>query len=96
MLLLVVITGFVIFLIAEERKGRRENEAIRLDCDMSSMFLEMLDDPFMDDKKWMEWLPIFEYADSEVKRLAPRLSLGNRAKLVRTRIFKEDITGTND
>lgn len=30
---------------------------------MFHMLMELLDDPAMTDRKWAEWLPVFEYAD---------------------------------
>jgi len=58
---------------------------------MSSKFWELVDDPFMNDSKWKEWLPIFEFSDEEVRRKT-KLPLGNQARLVRTRIMDQDLT----
>ncbi len=78
----------------DTKHANRQSRGIRLDCDMSAKFRELLDDPTMNDEKWKEWLPVFEFADTEVKRLAPRLanSLGNHGKYVRSRIL--DLPGS--
>ena len=74
------------------RQAREEKEAVFLDCDMSSKFRELLDDPFMNTEKWKEWLPIFEFADIEVRRKC-NLNLGRNADFVRSIISNRDLTG---
>ena len=81
------------WVVKDYRESKMESQAIHLDCDMSSKFKELLDDETMTDDKWRDWLPVFEFADAEIRRKAPRLSLGNQAYLIRTRILDEDLTG---
>lgn len=91
MFLFLVVTGVALFLIIEERKGRRESKAIQLDLDMSRMLQELFEDPFITDSDWREWVSIFEYSDSEIRRMHKDLR-PNRADFIRKMVFGENVT----
>lgn len=61
----------VIWLIASERKTRKWMKAFDLHSDMFNKYVELADDPIMSDRKWKEWLPIFEEADRICARDCP-------------------------
>lgn len=90
MIFIPVVILVIWIVVRDLKEAKSESEAIDLDCLMSKKFLELHDDPFMNDKKWREWLPVFEFADEEVRRKAPRLSLGNQTRIVRTMIPDQD------
>jgi hypothetical protein len=70
MTVIVVLAVLVFLLLAgNERRLRRWMKAYDLHQDMLSKFKELIDDPFMSETKLKEWLPIFEHADEEIKRI---------------------------
>ena len=56
-------------------KTKRRARAILLYDDMTKKYDELSKDLLMNDRKWKEWLPIFEYADNTIKRECPELGL---------------------
>ena len=72
------------------KEAVRERKAVFLDCDISSKFRELLDDPTMTTQKWKEWLPIFKSADEEVKSKC-NLNLGGNSDLIQAIISNGDL-----
>lgn len=79
------------FLWQHKRDLKREDKALILYSDMKHKIKELSDDPSMSYLKWKEWLPIFEEADLECRRLHSVTARGmyDLADLVRD-IIKDD------
>lgn len=61
---LVLLSGiFLVCLWKDRRRHKRWAQADQIRNDLFNKYLELCDDPFMNDAKWKEWIPVFEYAD---------------------------------
>ena len=95
MIFIPVLALVFLLIIKDWKQTNKDSEAIALDFDMACKFRELLDDPFMDDQKWNEWLPVFEFADEVIKRKT-NLPLCNHARLIRTMFVHEENAGSED